>query len=200
MLEDLDRVLARLALLREHGVRMQHGADRPRLGARMLADEDVLQYRHVAEEAQVLERARDPALDDEVRRQTGDVLAEEQDVPAVGRVHAGDQVEERRLAGAVRADQGDDAAGLDAEVHVLDRGDAAEGLEQLLDLEHRRSGLELARGGHAQIDVDGPARGQCRLLLERQRLGRARRRDEPLAPVEHHEDEDDAEDELDRLH
>ena len=44
----------------------------------------------------------------------------------VGLVEAGEQVEQRRLAGAVRTDQGGDGAPLDLEVVDVDRDEAAE--------------------------------------------------------------------------
>ncbi len=51
----------------------------------MHADEDVLERRHLLEEADVLERAPDPALGGDVRRLAGDVLAVEENLcPQVG--------------------------------------------------------------------------------------------------------------------
>ena len=55
----------------------------------------------------------------------GDVLAVERPHPAVGLVEAGQQVEERRLAGAVRADQGRDEAPRDLDVIDVDGDEAA---------------------------------------------------------------------------
>ena len=46
--------------------------------------------------------------------------------PAIGLVDAGDQVEERRLAGAVRPDHADDLALVDVQVEVVDHLQAAE--------------------------------------------------------------------------
>jgi hypothetical protein len=54
------------------------------------------------EEAKRLERSRDAALADLVRLQADDAPVIEQDVARVQVVDAGDDVEERRLAGAVR--------------------------------------------------------------------------------------------------
>ena len=48
------------------------------------------------------------------------------DAPARGRVDAGNDVEQRGLAGAVRSDDGEDLARLDCERHARDRGHAAE--------------------------------------------------------------------------
>ena len=53
-------------------------------------------------------------------------LAVERPVAGVGLVEPGQQVEERRLAGAVGADQGRDRSALDLDVVDVDGGDAAE--------------------------------------------------------------------------
>ena len=53
----------------------------------------------------------DAARDQPVDRQAGDVLALEADAPAGERHDAGDAVERRGLAGAVRAEQADHLAG-----------------------------------------------------------------------------------------
>src|SRR2546429_3479051 len=50
---------------------------------------------------------------------------------------AGDQVEERGLAGAVRPDDADQLAGSDGERDVMRRHDPAKALAQSLDLEQR---------------------------------------------------------------
>src|SRR3954453_4397393 len=65
----------------------------------------------------------------------GDVAAVEENPAAARRKLAGEQVEERGLAGAVRADDGMQRAGLDAQVHRVDRGEGAERLWQLARFE-----------------------------------------------------------------
>ena len=57
-----------------------------------------------------LEGAQHAAAEQLVGRQPGDVLAVEDDLAAIGRDIAGDQVEQRRFARAVRADQAGDRA------------------------------------------------------------------------------------------
>src|SRR6185437_5057223 len=52
-----------------------------------------------------LERARQPAMHALLRLARGDVFLAEQDLSAVGREHAGDEIDQRGLAGAVRPDQ-----------------------------------------------------------------------------------------------
>jgi hypothetical protein len=73
------------------------------------------------EQPDVLKCAADSALRDRVRRHAGDVLAVEHDTAGGRLVDAGEHVEERRLAGAVRADQRDDRASRDREVDVVSR-------------------------------------------------------------------------------
>ena len=58
------------------------------------------------------ERAR-PLVADRVGRHALDLAAVQPDGAVVGRVQAGDQIEQRGLAGAVRADQRMDFAGAD---------------------------------------------------------------------------------------
>ncbi len=57
---------------------------------------------------------------------TGDLLAVEVPLPVIGVVEAGEQVEERRLAGAVRSDQGGDLVALDLDVVDVDGDETAE--------------------------------------------------------------------------
>ena len=63
--------------------------------------------------------------------------------PSLGLVKPVTRVDERGLAGAVRADEPDHLARLDAEAHAVDRDDGAEPHGEVLDLErgraHRRS-------------------------------------------------------------
>ena len=85
------------------------------------------QRRHALEDLQVLEGARQAARRELVGRQAGHVLAVEVDRAAARRVDAGDDVEQRGLAGAVRADDREDLAGVDGEAHAIDGFHAAKG-------------------------------------------------------------------------
>src|SRR5438128_9097679 len=71
------------------------------------------------------------------------VIMPEPDAAAAWLVEAGDAVEHRGLAGAVRADQRGDVAALRREAQVVDRNKAAEPHGQALD---RQDGL--GRGAH----------------------------------------------------
>ena len=74
----------------------------------------------------MLEGTGDAALEDIARTQAADHIAAEPHVAARRLEHAGNDIEQSRLAGTVRADQRDDLAGLDVERHVVDRGEPAE--------------------------------------------------------------------------
>ena len=57
--------------------------------------------------------------------------------PAVRREDAVDEIEERRFAGAVGADEAEDLALVDGEAQTVHRLHAAEALAQAVDLEER---------------------------------------------------------------
>jgi hypothetical protein len=91
------------------------------------------------EDVGALEAASEPPPRHLVGRKAGDVAAAQQD-PAAGRRHlAGEEVDERRLAGAVRPDDGVDLARLECERDVVDRGEALEALRERLGDEDRLS-------------------------------------------------------------
>ena len=108
------------------------------------ADQHVLDGRHVGEEPDVLERAAHAERGDLIRAQTDQRVAAEGDRPALGRVEAGEHVEEGRLAGAVGPDDRGDAA-VEGVVHAVDGDEAAEALGDVARLEQRAHDLlELA--------------------------------------------------------
>ena len=83
-----------------------------RSGARLNRQRHVLEGREARQDRGDLERAGEAAPTRCVHRQMRDVLAVEQDLSGIGGQHAGDLVDQRRLAGAVRADDGVQLAGL----------------------------------------------------------------------------------------
>ena len=83
-------------------------------------------------------------------RQAGDVGAVELDRAAVGAEDAEDAVEERRLAGAVRADQPDAFARLDVDVDLVEGDDAGELLADA-------AGAAGGRSRHRLLDLGGSA-------------------------------------------
>src|SRR6516164_8428242 len=130
----------------------------------MRANEYVLHYRHIGEKTQILECARDAALDDQMWREAGHVLACEFHSPSIGKREPGDQIEEGRLPRAVRPDDADDRARLDVEVDASDRLDAAEGLLQASDLEERLVGVDRLAMYGGRAALDRAARRHRRLL------------------------------------
>jgi hypothetical protein len=97
--------------------------------------EDVLERGHVVEEADVLECPRHAERCHLVRRQSADRRAVEDHSAGRRLVDPGEDVEERRLARAVRADEADDRAARNDEVDIVDRDQASELLAHLDGLE-----------------------------------------------------------------
>ena len=91
----------------DHVAARARGRDHVRRGADALGDRhiDVLQHREAAEQPVDLEGAGDAELDPFGLLDLRDVLALEQHLAGARRQHAGEQVDEGGLAGAVRADQ-----------------------------------------------------------------------------------------------
>ena len=81
--------------------------------------QQVVADRQVLEQLERLERAAQPEVGAAVGRLAGEVDAVERHRAAADVGEAGDGVDERRLAGTVRADQPDELARLDVEVDVL---------------------------------------------------------------------------------
>jgi hypothetical protein len=77
----------------------------------------------------------DAELDDLLRRGVLDLPAEHRERAAGRAQHTGDEVEGRALAGAVRADQGHNLAGLHVERDIVDSDHAAELLARVIELE-----------------------------------------------------------------
>src|SRR5580700_7730468 len=87
---------------------------------------DVFQNRQPAEQPVDLERARDAKLHPLGLALAGDVAAGEQHAALAGRQHAGEEIDERGLAGAIGADQGVAGAGFELEVDILHGAKRAE--------------------------------------------------------------------------
>ena len=77
-----------------------------------------------------------------------DLLAVDAHGAGVARVDAGQDLHQRRLAGAVRAEQRHHLAGLDDEVDVVEHGDAA---ERLADAAHLEAGMRCWRWRRSSI-------------------------------------------------
>ena len=114
--QDLGRPRAALAQDREH---LEHLLDPPldllAVGQDVAAHADVLPDRHVGEQALVLRHEADAAAQDLVGAQACELLALERHAAAPRRQLAADHAQQRRLAGAVGADDAIAAVRLDAE-------------------------------------------------------------------------------------
>jgi hypothetical protein len=141
---------------------------RPEWRAHVAADHHVLERRHLGEQPDVLEGARDAGLGHLVHRGRGVGLAAELEAAAVGRVQAGDHVEEGGLAGAVGADQAVDLALVDGDADVRQGLQAAEALVDALaprdDVAHAHRGSSFGRvGSGAALPCSGGHRPRGRI-------------------------------------
>jgi hypothetical protein len=111
------------------------GAGALRIGAEL----EILAHGQFGENAAPLRHQRDAGLDDLMRRQCEQVLPVEADARAVLRSHqACDGLEQRRLAGAVRAEHHDNLARLHVEIDAGERLMLAVAGGERANLKHRR--------------------------------------------------------------
>ncbi len=103
----------------------------------MAADQDVVEHRHGAEEAEILEGPSDAERGDAVARRRQQRAALELDEAAVEAIEPTEAVEERRLARPVGADQAADLTLFDIEGDAVEGDDAAEALGDARDAEQR---------------------------------------------------------------
>ena len=152
--EKLERAIVELRLLLPVPREAQHVGDQVRLHGVAKAHEHVLLDRHLGEEADVLERARDAHAVDLGHGLAGRVVAVDEDGAARGRVDVGEQVEDRGLAGSVGADQARDLGPAHGDVEVVDGSEASEVDAQVLGLQHR-DGAEVALGNEVgRLDLN----------------------------------------------
>src|ERR1043166_8085683 len=141
------RALGQLGLPASRDASPEDGGHEILAGLAVAVEEEVLEHREAREAAGDLERAYEPGLGDAIGAPAGDVAAGEEDTAGLGRDQAGDAVEDRGLAGAVGADQAGDGAGLDDEVHSVERADAVEAALQTADLEQGHVARNAIIGG-----------------------------------------------------
>ena len=98
----------------------------------------VVGHAHVRVQRVALEHHRQVAL---ARRQLGDVAPVELDAAAADLGQPGDHAQQRRLAAARRADEDDELALLDRQVHALDDAHVAVGLLDILQLQIGHDGV-----------------------------------------------------------
>ena len=138
-----------------------------RIAAAFGADHDIFQRGHRAEQANVLERAREASDGALVRGERGHVDAVDENCARRRTIEPGHHIERRRLSAAVRADQPMQAAAPHLKIDSVDGHQPAEILGEAPDLE---------RDGRARIGG-----------MQSKRLGRFRR--EALAGSEQPPDE-----------
>src|SRR5207249_7596132 len=138
-------------------------ANRP---AGVSAGEDVLGHGQVLEHGRLLVHRDDAQPARRLRISDPLRLTADQQPTLVGVDDAGEDLDERRLAGTVLADERVDAPGTDDEAHVLERVHAAVALRDAFDLEERR-GRSFAHRGYAAGTPPSTLRTQPVVLLER---------------------------------
>ena len=133
------RLVARASLL--GAVEPECAGEEPGPGARIGAEHHVVEHRHAAPQLDVLERPGDAGPGDPSLPRGRDIAAAESHAAAVGPGRAGDEIEHRALAGAVRSDQREDFARVEREADLIDGDQAAETLDHALGRKERGSAL-----------------------------------------------------------
>src|SRR3954470_23726921 len=118
----------------------------------LAAEEHVGAGIELGREREVLVDGLDPQPARVERRVQLDRLALEDDLAGVGLVHAGQRLDQRRLAGAVVADERDDLAGVDGEARAAQGADAAEAFDDVLGFEQ---GLGHQAGSFSMAETAG---------------------------------------------
>src|SRR5262249_34461901 len=106
----------------------QYGAKDSGSRAHVSADHGVFERAHVAEQADILESARDSPCRDFVRLGSGQTCGVERTLAAVWRIDAGEDVEQRGLARSVGSDQPENLAAPDRDGDLRQGAQAAEAL------------------------------------------------------------------------
>ena len=167
--------------------------------------QQVVDQRHLAEDARHLEGAADAGVGDDVRRLAGDALALDEDLAAIRPVEAADAIHQRRLAGAVDADDAQRLAGGGLQVDAVERHQAAEVLAEVAGLDgdgHRLPAEPRMPDGRTKIvptRIAKPTICAMRLRQEHRRhlLGQAvdhagdQGADRIAEAAQHHDDEAD---------
>ncbi len=137
---DCDRALTQLFLARTRCPGAQHGRAEGLARLMLAVEHQVLDHGELRQPAGDLERARKADIREPVGAPAGDVRPVERDGAVVRLERAGDRIEQRGLAGAVRPDQSGDAAFLDGKVRAVERRHAAEAPPQAFDFEQCHKG------------------------------------------------------------
>src|SRR5205807_5437642 len=100
-------------------------------------------------------------LGDGVRQQPFDPLAAQQHLSAIRALEAGDDVEERTLAGPVRSDEPDDGTRRHLEADAVQNGQR-KGLAELLDPQERHGACD--RSSHIRLRVAAGSYGESAMI------------------------------------
>ncbi|MPM92334.1 hypothetical protein SDC9_139469 [bioreactor metagenome] len=125
------------ALLPVPGGQRQNAAQNAVSGLGVEGAQHVFHHRQPTEEADVLEGAPDARRRDLVLLQPGNVPAAQEHLPFIGGVDSGDDVKDRRFAGAVGANDAVDFPRLRLQAEILNRLDAAKAFINTLYLKQR---------------------------------------------------------------
>jgi hypothetical protein len=139
-LEQVCGDLGRGAQLGRRLVPAQDCVEQTGLHVRVPPDDDVVEDRQVAEETARLKCSSDALANDAVGRQTVEPLALEPDLSRGWLIKAGDDVQQRRLAGPVGTDDPEHFALAKCEVDLRHRDEAPEAHGKALALEDDRCG------------------------------------------------------------
>src|SRR5690606_31300087 len=142
-LEEVDDVLDPLAVLDLLALRLalpQGLPEHVRLHPRDAAGHQIIERGHALEQGDVLEGSGDPLARDLVRLQFPALLAAKPHLALLGMVEAVDDVQHRRLAGAVRTDDGAYLPFPYVETDVFERLDAAKGQRNVVDAQQNPVG------------------------------------------------------------
>ena len=119
------------------GAHRRH-VEQPDAARPLAAHEDVPPERLLVGQGPLLVDGLDPEVAGALHREVMDLLSLPPDRAGVGRVEPGDDLDQRRLAGAVVAEQPDDLVDADRDADVLQRADMVERLRDVLELEEVR--------------------------------------------------------------
>ncbi len=125
--------LQRFALGAAEGRGFQQAGEHAGFQVLMLRHQQVLNHRHFAEQAHVLEGPHHAHAGDLLARQALQMLVAQHDGAAGRLVETGQAVEDRGLPRAVRANQRDDLLRMQIQRHVVDRQQAAEAHHQAVN-------------------------------------------------------------------
>jgi hypothetical protein len=112
------------------------GRDPAPIRAQVTAHFQIFQHRHLREHVASLRTMREPERKNGARGGMGDVVSVEHDRAGNRMQQSRDRLQGRRLAGSVRADQGDELTFADGERHALERRHLAVATDDIAQFKH----------------------------------------------------------------